>query len=252
MPTRIRTQISMDAEQANREQLARLGTDVREARSHRHLTQRRLGVRVGLSQSAISRSERGLGGGLTLDAWQRIALALNITLRVTLQRDPLAETADAGHLGSQELALRLGRAVGYRGLVELPTKPAEPWRSIDVALVDDARRRIMVGECWNSIGDVGAAARTSNRKQAEAEALAAARWGEQAHAVGLVWVVRATARYRALVARYPEVFAARFPGSSAAWVRALIAGGELPRLPGLVWASVDGTRLFAWRRRPGR
>jgi transcriptional regulator with XRE-family HTH domain len=252
MPTRIRTQVSMDAEQANREQLARLGADVREARQRRHLTQRRLGTRVGLSQSAISRAERGLGGGLTLDAWQRIALALGVTLRVTLQRDPLAETADAGHLAMQELLLRHGRVGGYRGLAELPTKPQEPWRSIDVALLDDRRRRLVVAECWNTIGDIGAAARASNRKQAEAEALAAARWGDQAHVVGLVWVVRATARNRALVARYPEVFAARFPGSSAAWVRALTAGGEPPRQPGLVWASVDGTRLFAWRRRSGR
>lgn len=145
-----------------------------------------------------------------------------------------------------------GRPAGYRGLAELPTKPNEPWRSIDVVLLDDARRRLAVVECWNSIGDIGAATRSSNRKLAEAEALAAARWGERSHVVGPVWVVRATARNRALVARYPEVFAARFPGSSAAWVRALIAGGEPPRLPGLVWASVGGTRLFAWPRRSGR
>lgn len=228
-----------------------MGSDARAARDRRRLTQAQLGARVGLSQSAISRAERGLGGGLTLDAWQRIALALAITLRVTLQRDPLAETADAGHLGMQELVLRVGRASGYRGLVELPTKPQDPWRSIDVALVDDVRRRMAVVECWNSIGDIGAAVRTSARKQADAEALAAARWGEHGPAgrVGLVWVVRATARNRALVARYPEVFAARFPGSSAGWLRALTAGGDPPAEPGLVWASADGSRLFAWRRR---
>ncbi len=249
MATRVRTRLSRDAERANREQLVRIGADVHAARHRRRLTQAQLGARVGLSQSAISRAERGLGGGLTLDAWQRIALALGITLRVTLQRDPLAETADAGHLGMQELVLRLGRAAGYRGLVELPTKPQEPWRSIDVALVDDARRWMAVVECWNSIGDIGAAVRASARKQADAEALAAARWGEQEPEprVGLVWVVRATARNRALLARYPEVFGASFPGSSAAWLRSLTAGGEPPRDPGLLWASVDGSRLFAWR-----
>ena len=93
-----------------------------------------------------------------------------------------------------------------------------------MALLDDARRRLTVVECWNTIGDVGGAARTSTRKLAEAEDLATARWGERPHATGLVWVVRATARNRALVARYPEVFASRFPGSSARWVRALTAG----------------------------
>jgi transcriptional regulator with XRE-family HTH domain len=248
MATRIRTTLHLDAERVNREQLARLSTDVRAARLRRRLTQAQLGARVGLSQSAISRAERGLGGGLTLDAWQRIALALLITLRVNLQRDPLAETADAGHLGMQELVLGLGRAAGYRGLVELATKPAEPWRSIDVALVDDRRRRIAVIECWNTIGDIGGAARNSTRKLVEAADLASARWGKLPHRAGLCWIVRATARNRALVARYPEVFAARFPGSSASWLRAITIGADPPTEAGLVWASVDGARLFAWRR----
>ena len=252
MGTRIRTRLAGDAERANREQLARLSAEVRNARHRRHLTQAALGTRVGLSQSAISRAERGLGGGLTVDAWQRIAIALGITLRINLQRDPLAETADAGHLAMQELVLRLGRTAGYRGLVELPTKPAEPWRSIDVALLDDTRRRLTVVECWNTIGDIGAAARSSTRKRAEAEDLATARWGERDHAVALVWVVRATTRNRALVARYPQVFASRFPGSSARWVMALTTGEEPPDEPGLVWASVDATRIFAWRRAPTR
>ena len=250
MGTRIRTRLAGDAARANREQLARLGAETRSARRRRRLTQAALGTRVGLSQSSVSRAERGLGGGLTLDAWQRIAIALGITLRINLQRDPLAETADAGHLAMQELVLRLGRPAGYKGLVELPTKPAEPWRSIDVALIDDARRRLTVVECWNTIGDMGAAARSSTRKQAEAEDLAAARWGERDHTVGLVWVVRATARNRALLARYPEVFASRFPGSSARWVRALTTGEAPPDQPGLVWATVDAARVFAWRRRP--
>ena len=186
---------------------------------------------------------------MTLDAWQRIAIALGIPLRVQLQRDHLDEPADAGHLAIQELVLRLGRAAGYRTMVELPTRPAEPWRSIDVALADDQRRRLVVTECWNSIGDIGGAVRGSARKAAEADALAAARWGDAEHLVALAWVVRATARNRTLVARYPEVFAARFPGSSAGWVRALTSGSSPPAAPGLVWASADATRIFAWRRR---
>ena len=245
MPTRTRTRLAWEAERANRGQLVRLDTDVRDARLRRQWTQARLRSRVGMSQSAISYAERGLGGGMTVDAWQRIAIALGIQL----QRDHLDQPADAGHLAIQELVLRLGCAAGYRTMVELPTKPAEPWRSIDVALADDERRRLVVTECWNTIGDVGAAARRSARKVAEAGALAVARWGEAGHVVGLAWVVRATARNRALVARYPAVFAARFPGSSAEWVRALTLGGDPPTDPGLVWVSADGTRLFGWRRR---
>ena len=249
MSGRRRTALALDAERRNREQLVRLGNIVRKARLGRRLTQTQVAERTGLGRMSISRAERGLGGGLTLDAWQRLGLALGMPLLVGLQRDPLADTPDAGHLAVQELVLRVGRAAGYRGLVELPTKPMEPWRSIDVALVDDTQRRIVVVECWNTIGDIGSAARTSARKQAEAADLAVARWGEAPHRAGLCWVVRATARNRALLARYPEVFAARFPGSSAAWLEAITTRAAPPPEPGLIWASVDGTRLFAWRRR---
>jgi transcriptional regulator with XRE-family HTH domain len=249
MPTRIRTNLALEAARANRMQLVRLGGEARMARLRRRLTQTGLGRRVGLSQSAISRAERGLGGGLTLDAWQRIATALSVPLKIELQRDPQQEPQDAGHLGIQELVLRLGRLAGYRGQFELPTKPDDPWRSIDVGLAVDRRRRLLVVECWNTIGDIGASARGSSRKLAEADALANLRWGEANHSTHLVWVVRATATNRQLVASYPEVFAARFPGSSAAWARTLNDGTDPPDQPGLVWASVDGTRIYPWRRR---
>lgn len=249
MSTRSRTRLSRDAERANREQLARAGEVVRQARLRRRSTQARLGEAVGVGQSAISRLERGFGGGLTLDLWQRIAIALGMPFRLTFQRDPQADTSDAGHLAMQELVLRLGRAAGYHGTFELATKPSAPWRSIDVGLRDDRRRRLIVTECWNTFGDIGAAARVSARKTAEAEDLATAFWGADPHRVELVWVVRATAPNRALVARYPEVFASRFPGSSAAWVAALTTGTEPPGAPGLVWCTVAGTLIFAWRRR---
>jgi len=249
MPGRKRTALEIDAERRTAEQLGRLGGEVRDGRRHKRLTQVQFGARVGLGRMAISRAERGQGGGLTMDAWQRIGLALDRPLIVRLQHDTTGETADAGHLALQELVLRLGRGAGYGGTFELATRPAEPWRSADVGLIHDARRWLVLAECWNVIGDVGAGARASDRKRAEAEALAVARWGEGEYRVGLVWVVRATARNRALVARYPEVFAARFPASSAAWVRTLIAGDPPPAAPGFVWASVDSTRLFPVRRR---
>jgi len=249
MPTRIRTRLAADAQRANREQAVRLGAAARAARLRRHLTQGALGRRVGLSQAAISRAERGLGAGMTLDAWQRLALGLGIGMNVALRRDPMEDTLDAAHLALQELVLANVKPAGYRASVELPSRPAEPWRSVDVALVDDERRRFLVVECWNTIGDVGAAVRSTSRKQVDADALATARWGRAPHAVAAVWVVRATARNRALIARYPELFATRFPGSSARWLRALTSDAPPPAMPGLVWASADAGRLYAWRRR---
>jgi hypothetical protein len=74
-------------------------------------------------------------------------------------------------------------------------------------------------------------------------------WGEAPYTVAACWIIRATRRNRELVARYPELFASRFPGSSIGWVHALARRIEPPSEPGLVWSDVRATRLFAWRRR---
>lgn len=242
--------LAAEAARRNREQLARMGGRVRAARRRRRLTQQQLGDRVGLSRSAVSAIERGLGGGHTLDTWQRVVLAMDIPLVIDIGRDIVAEPADAGHLPIQELILRLGRTVGYQGAFELPSRPANPRHSTDVGLRDDVHRRLTLVECWNTIGDLGAAARATARKLLETAdvAVLAARDGAP-YSVAGCWVVRATAANRALVARYPEIFAARFPGSSWSWVQALTSGSEPPSDPGLVWCDPACTRLFAWRPR---
>ena len=215
-------------------------------RERRGLTRTELARRAGIGRMVESRIERG-ETNLDLDALQRIGVALDRPFLVTFGRDLLEGPSDAGHLAMQEMVLRLGRAVGYAGTFELPTRPAEPWRSVDVALTDDRRRRLMLAECWNSIGDVGAAARSTDRKRAEIRDLTLGRWGVEGE-VGMVWIVRATARNRLLLQRYPEVFASRFPGSSRAWVDALTKGSPMPVDPGLVWCDVGATRIFEWRR----
>ena len=232
-----------------------------ESRRRRRWTQSDLGHRVGLSQGSISLVEVGEGRRTSLDAWQRIGLALDRPLRIELSRDAREEPADAGHLGIQELVMRVGRSGGFERTFELPSRPANPTNSTDVGLRDDRGRRLILVECWNTIGDLGAAVRSTNRKRVEAEDLAAVLGGArprdpngdldepgEAYAVATVWVVRATRRNRDLVARYPELFASRFTGSSRAWVQALTTGTRPPPDLGLVWCDVRATRLYAWRR----
>ncbi len=243
-----RVELATEARRVNQEMVARLGGELAAARKRRRLTQQQVGDGVAVARSTVSAAENGHGAGLTLDTWQRLCLAAGRPLRLELQRDPLEEPADAGHLGVQELILRLGRAAGYRATFELPTRPDDPRRSVDVGLRDDRRRRLLLIEAWNTFGNVGAAVRSTNRKIAEADGLAAAIWGEERHEIAACWVVRATRRNRELLARYPELFSSRFPGSSIGWVRALTSGSPPPPEPGLVWCDVNATRLFAWRR----
>lgn len=242
--------LSAEATRRNLEQLARLGGEVRRARRDRRLSQRALASKSGVGQMTVSRLERGLGGGLTLDSWQRVALGLSRPLRVELTRSGEDAPIDAGHLVVQELILRLARETGRAGRFELPTRPGDPARSVDVAIRDDRHRVLILVEAWNRLDDIGSAARSTARKVAEADQLAAA-IGSEGHPyrVASVWVMRTTARNRGLVRNYPDVFAARFPGSSVGWVAALARGYEPPAEPGLVWSDVSGRRLSAWRRR---
>jgi transcriptional regulator with XRE-family HTH domain len=242
-----RPSLASEAAQRNRSQLAVAGAELRDSRRRRHWTQRQLGQRAGVSQTTISRMERGLGGPLTVDTWQRVFNALGRRLILEGGRDPIEEPQDAAHLALQELVLRLGRGAGYAGSFELSLRSTDRSRSTDVGLRDDRRRLLVLIECWNVFGDIGAAARATTTKVREAEAFAIAVGGDRPHRVASCWVVRATRRNRGIVDRYPEVFATRFPGSSTGWVHALTEGTEPPEQAGLVWADVAATRLFAWR-----
>jgi len=250
MPKRARPRLD-EAGRTNLELLTALGAEVRRSRRRRHLTQRQLGARVGLSQATISAVELGHGGSHTLDTWQRIAFALGRPLRIELGRDPVEEPADAGHLAMQELVLRLARKAGWRSLPEFATRPSSPSRSADVLLCDDRRRILVDVETWNSFGDIGAGLRSFDRKLADLEEAAVARWGDRPARVAGAWIVRAAARNRGLVARYPVLFETRFAGSSLGWIRALTLGEDPPMSPGLVWCDVGTTRLLARRGRPG-
>lgn len=154
-------------------------------RERRGWTRGQLADRAGIGRMVESRIERGIANP-DLDVLQRLAVALDQPVVVTFGRDLLDAPADAGHLAMQELVLRLGRGAGYHGSFELRTRPEEPWRSVDVGLAADLEHRLILVECWNTLGDVGAATRSTNRKQADLEELAVGRWGSDAQ-VGAVW-----------------------------------------------------------------
>jgi transcriptional regulator with XRE-family HTH domain len=229
----------------------RAGEQLRASRRRRRLTQAALGRRIGVSQASISAIEAGQAAGTALEIWFALGEALGRPFRAEFLRDGLAQPEHAPHLDMQELVLRIGRVGGYAGRFELATRPHDPARSVDVLLVDHHRRRMVLCECWNTLGDLAGAARSTDRKTAEAAQLAVARARDgDPYAVGAVWVVRDTVANRAIVNRYPHIFESRLPGSSAGWLRALTSPVPLPTAPGLVWCDVRATRLFARRARP--
>jgi transcriptional regulator with XRE-family HTH domain len=211
-----------------------------------------LAARVGLSRTRIAEIERGEGTGAPLQTWIALGIALGRPLAVQFSR-PLGQErgpVDAGHLEIQEHILRLARATGRHGTFELPTRPADPARSTDVGIRDDRHRVLIQTECWNTFGDLGAAIRATNRKAAEtaAHAVATSAGDADPYRVATVWVVRASATNRHLLAAYPHIIDAAFPGSSRRWLMALTHGTEPPTEPGLVWFDPATHRLTEHRR----
>jgi transcriptional regulator with XRE-family HTH domain len=229
------------------------GAEVKRSRVRRRLTQKALASRVGISRSRLADIEAGHGSGAPLTIWHSLAEALGRPFRAEFLRDRLEAPPDAGHLDMQQLLVRLGGATGYDRRLELPWRSGDATRWTDVALVNRTARQLILHECVNKFGDIGATFRSSDRKLDDATQLAVAMAGDgPPFGVGLCWVIRDTARNRELLRRYEDLFATRLPGSSRDWVRALTDGGPFPAQPGLVWCDLGATRLFAWRRRGER
>jgi transcriptional regulator with XRE-family HTH domain len=227
-----------------------LGVGVRAGRKRLKLTQSELADRVGVHQTWISRIELGQGQAVPLHLWIRIGLVLGQPLAVTFSR-MLGETrlpADAGHLLIQESLLRLARATGRAATFELPTRPTDPARSVDVCVRDARHRVLIVEEAWNTFGDIGAAVRSTKRKSAEAVDLAETIDDGPAYRVATVWVVRDSAGNREVITRFPEILASTFTGSSRDWTRALTTEVAPPANPGLVWYDASTDRIREWRR----
>lgn len=147
----------------------------------------------------------------------------------------------------QEYLLALARSTGRTGAFELPTRPLDPRHSIDVCVRDRRARVLFIEEAWNTFGDLGAALRSTRRKEAEATDLAATIDDGPPFRVASVWVVRASATNRATLGRYPEIVRSAFPASSRGWVLALTSAAAPPVQPGLVWYDPATRRLHEWR-----
>jgi transcriptional regulator with XRE-family HTH domain len=247
-----RTRSAVVGRQRARAAANSLGDEIRASRLRRNLTQLSLAAKTGVSRSQIAKVETGRGHGVRAAEWFALADALGRFLRFEFARDPLEAPADAGHLDIQQLVLRTAQQAGFDDRrVEMPGRTGNRWT--DVAIVQRSARVLVLIECVNTFGDVGAGFRSGDRKLADARDLAVALAGDGTpFEVGSCWVVRDSARNRELVARYRQLFESRFPGSSIGWVLSLTKGEPLPTEPGLVWCDSRATRLFAWRRRTPR
>ena len=232
---------------------ARLGVALREARLAGDLTQRQLAFRGGLSQARVSEIERGAGSAVGLETWCVLAAAAGESLVAFLEHAPGADRPrDIEHVRRQSAIVDIARGGGWSALPELALdRGAIRSRSVDVALLRRQRREAVVVEVWDWFDDVGSALRGLDGKVAALESRLTSdsrpsperdRWRVRG-----VFVVRGTRRNRALLDELRPLFAARFPGSSVAWLQAFTdARSPMPSGDGLLWSDAN-RRLVASR-----
>jgi transcriptional regulator with XRE-family HTH domain len=243
--TRRATKQEIAGRERAREVARRLGRGLRDARQAAGLTQRAVAAAAGVSQPEIARLEAGRGATARIETWAACAAAVGTQFVGFLERVPGASLPrDIEHLRRQNLVVATGALGGWAAEPEalLASDGARP-RSIDVLLTRAARREAAVIEIWDLILDGGEAMRGL-----EAKGLATRRrLGPDWHVEGLL-VVRGTHRNRAVVASLRALFAARYPASAHAWLRALTdASAPLPAGSALAWTDVKGDRLIAAR-----
>ena len=229
----------------------RLGTSLRESRTRAGLRQADVAERARLSQSFVSHLERGHGRDTSIETWAIVAAAVGEQLAAFLERAPGADPPrDVEHLRRQHLVIEVAARGAWQARPEFTIDDATTRsRAIDVVLLRSVHREAIAVEVWDLLTDVGAAMRSLEGKVSMlTRRFAPDRTGPAGWIVRGLWVVRGTHRNRAILAEFQPIFAARFPGRSSEWLRALTdPATPIPSRDSLCWTDAKATRLIAWR-----
>ena len=222
---------------------------LREARLALRMTQRDAADRAGIAQASWSRVERGAAPTASLETLASCAAAVEVQLAAFIEARPGADLPrDLEHLRRQQLVVALARRGGWTARPEVAIDPdARRSRSIDVQLRRHGLDEQVVVEIEDLVTDAGAVFRNLADKVA-----AIRRASPVGSRVRGVVVLRATARNRATLSAFPDLFRSRFPASSTAWLRALTQPtAPMPDADGLLWSSRQGDRLAVVRALAG-
>ncbi len=199
------------------------GLVIRALRRRRGWSQRELATRSRVSQSTISRAERGWLENLTLRVIRAMFAALEARVLLTprWRGAELERLLDEDHSTIVVETARRLQALGWAVELEVTYSEWGERGSIDVLGLREAERSVVVVEVKTDVASSEAIGRKLDEKARLAPSIVSQRWGWTPIGVGRLLVMRDSTRLRRLIERH-EVISRMFPVDARAirrWLR---------------------------------
>jgi transcriptional regulator with XRE-family HTH domain len=204
---------------------ARVGTSLRAIRLRLGQGQAEVAARARISQSTVSRIERGRLAGVRVDSLESVATSLEASIQLTLRwrGSRLDRLLDARHVRLVDLVTRTLTAGGWSVEVEYTFNHYGDRGSVDVLAWQPDQAALLLIEVKTRIVDVQDLLSTVGRKRRVVPPEWSAETRRRPAAVGSVLVVPDATVHRRVVAEHSAVFEAALPGRSADVTRWLSA-----------------------------
>jgi transcriptional regulator with XRE-family HTH domain len=226
----------------------RVGRSVRALRRRRGWRQVDLAHAADVSQSMVSRIERGEADRLPPRALDDVVEALGARLRVQVEwnGEALDRLLDADHAWLMEQTIGRLRNAGWESQAEVTFAIYGERGSIDILAWHPASRIVLVIEVKTVVPDVQAMLAALDRKRRLGTTIASTA-GWRAAAVGCLLVIRQSRTSRRRIEAHSLTFAAQLPDRAMAVRRWIVAPSLEGPLRGLVFLS--GSRHTTARHR---
>lgn len=230
-----------------------VGRVLRSMREHLGQSQADVATSAKISQSAVSRAERGAVGSLTVDALDRLAIALGGSLSIEI-RTPAglaSRLVDRVHAGLVDRVVTL--LPGWETVLEYTFNHFGDRGSVDVLAWHAATRTLLIIEVKSALTDLQAMLVSMSRKlRIVPDAVRRDRDWDPQH-VGRLIVVAGSTSNREIVATHRALFDASFPARTAEirqWLHA--PNGPIAGVWFVSTRTVPTLRMDGRRRRAAR
>lgn len=226
----------------------RLGRSIRALRHRLGWRQSDLAIKCGLSQSAVSRLERGHLAGSTFDAVERAVAALGAELdvRIRWRGEELDRLLDAVHAAMVDRLIETLKPMGWQCVAEVTFMVAGERGSVDLLAWHEPSRRLLIVEAKSVVPDMQQMLSAFDRKARLGPTIAARR-GWPVSGVARAIVLAGTTANRRRVEAFSATLRSALPNDGRTMRRWL--ADPIGPCPAALWFLSDSRVLTTIRRR---